>query len=801
MILKQFLTIFICLALLLSLSPALATAQSDNLYNGYTQPTDYVKAPGDEVTIPDSNLEQAIRDNLGKPTGPITEGDLAGITILDANTLGIIDLTGLEYCTNATKLYIEENQISNLSPLSGLTHLTHISVHNNQISDLSPLAGLTNLTYLVMQKNQISDLSPLAGLINLTRLTVWDNQVSDLGPIAGLTNLTNLNLGANQLTDISLLSGLTNMTSLHLYDNQITDISALSALTNLTFISLNDCQVIDLSPLATLTSLDQLTIRGNQISDLSSLAALTNLTILRLDFNQISDISPLAGLTNLDQLFLANNQINDLSPLSGLTNLTQLYLYNNQISDLSALTGLTNLTCLHLYYNQISDISSLSGLTNLTVLQLNTNQISDLLPLQGLTNLAELYLNNNQINDLTSLAGLTNIVRLYLNDNQINDLTSLAGLTNLRDLYLDSNGILDVSPLSNMTALGDGSWQWREGVSIHLGLEDNQIADISPLVANGGLDTGDGIDLRDNPLSNDSLTTYIPQLEARDVEVLYDVKYTLSVGKSGNGTVDPSEGTHDYNEGTVVNVTATPDTGCHFVNWTGDTANIDDTNSSNTTITMNDDYSITANFAIDTHTLDPDSTAGGSVTVPGEAGPYTYDYGTVVDIVATANTGWHFINWTGDITTITNPGSSSTTITMNDDYSITANFAIDTHTLDPDSTAGGSVMVPGEAGPYTYDYGTVVNITATPDTGWHFVNWTGDITTITNPGSPSTTITMNDDYSITANFEEHVWSAWYYDTNHDLAISKQEALVAVVDFFDGYITKAQALQVIVLFFA
>jgi len=44
------------------------------------------------------------------------------------------------------------------------------------------------------------------------------------------------------------------------------------------------------------------------------------------------------------------------------------------------------------------------------------------------------------------------------------------------------------------------------------------------------------------------------------------------------------------------------------------------------------------------------------------------------------------------------------------------------------------------------------------------------------------------------------WDPWNYDTNHDGNISKQEALVAVVDFFGGHITKQQALEVIVLFF-
>ena len=67
------------------------------------------------------------------------------------------------------------------------------------------------------------------------------------------------------------------------------------------------------------------------------------------------------------------------------------------------------------------------------------------------------------------------------------------------------------------------------------------------------------------------------------------------------------------------------------------------------------------------------------------------------------------------------------------------------------STAGGSVTTPGE-GTFTYDKGAVVNLVATPDAGSGFVRWAGNVKTIANIGDPTTTITMNGDYSITAHF-------------------------------------------------
>ena len=74
------------------------------------------------------------------------------------------------------------------------------------------------------------------------------------------------------------------------------------------------------------------------------------------------------------------------------------------------------------------------------------------------------------------------------------------------------------------------------------------------------------------------------------------------------------------------------------------------------------------------YTLEISSTGGGSVVIPGE-GAFTYDPGTVVELIAITDTFYNFNKWTGDVGTITNVNSAATSITMNDDYSITADFS------------------------------------------------------------------------------------------------------------------------------
>ncbi len=287
---------------------------------------------GTTVTIPDVNLRAVITDSLGKARGaPITRAEMASLTRLSAPNSNISDLTGLEVATGLTRLEL------------GREFVSGSWVNSNEISDLSPLSGLTNLTYLDLTSNSISDISALSNLTNLTGLFLFSNSISDVSALSNLTNLTYLSLSRNSISDVSALSNLTNLTVLYLYNNSISDVSALSNLTNLTVLYLDNNSISDVSALSNLTNLTELGLRNNSISDVSALSNLTNLTVLYLDNNSISDVSALSNLTNLTVLYLYNNSISDVSALSNLTNLTRLYLDNNNISNIAPLAANTGL--------------------------------------------------------------------------------------------------------------------------------------------------------------------------------------------------------------------------------------------------------------------------------------------------------------------------------------------------------------------------------------------------------------------------------------------------------------------------
>ncbi len=91
------------------------------------------------------------------------------------------------------------------------------------------------------------------------------------------------------------------------------------------------------------------------------------------------------------------------------------------------------------------------------------------------------------------------------------------------------------------------------------------------------------------------------------------------------------------------------------------------------------------------------------------------------------------------------------------------------------STEGGSVTTPGE-GMFTCDEGTVVNLVATPDAGYLFVNWTGNVGTIAAVNNATATITMNGNYSITANFAPYMVAA---GAGHTMGLKADGTVVAV----------------------
>ena len=176
--------------------------------------------PPKVVSIPDPQLAAAIRNTLGlHRNASITQLLIASIKEMRSYRL-IGDLTGLEHATNLVRLYLINNNLTDISPLAGLTQLIKLRLWGGNITDISPLAGLTQLTKLELGYNNITDISPITKLTQLTTLELDSNKITDISPLAELTRLTTLKLFNNNIRDIAPLLKL-NLTSLDIRSNPL----------------------------------------------------------------------------------------------------------------------------------------------------------------------------------------------------------------------------------------------------------------------------------------------------------------------------------------------------------------------------------------------------------------------------------------------------------------------------------------------------------------------------------------------------------------------------------------------------
>jgi uncharacterized repeat protein (TIGR02543 family) len=183
-------------------------------------------------------------------------------------------------------------------------------------------------------------------------------------------------------------------------------------------------------------------------------------------------------------------------------------------------------------------------------------------------------------------------------------------------------------------------------------------------------------------------------------------QHVLTVNIGGSGTVDLNPPGGVYNDGTVVTLEARPGPGYMFAGWGGDlggTANPE-------SLRMSRDRSVTATFVQDSptqqYTLDVTITGNGTINLNPPGG--LYDEGTQVTLQATADPGWIFAGWGGELS-----GSASpVTVLMDADKNVSATF------IQP-STGGGAVKYEETVSGGSSDSGSVSTSTSLKGVAGH----------------------------------------------------------------------------------
>ena len=233
-------------------------------------------------------------------------------------------------------------------------------------------------------------------------------------------------------------------------------------------------------------------------------------------------------------------------------------------------------------------------------------------------------------------------------------------------------------------------------------------------------------------------------------------QYVLTLNYMGAGTVNDVSGSYD--EGTSVNINATPSPHMEFIGWTGD--GVSDPLSPNTDVNMTEDRNVTALFQPRQYELKIEVSEGGEVT-PSGTGNYTHN--SLVDITATALAGFEFSHWEGP--EIDDNESNVTTVRILDNTypkaiftPIEYNFEVKVN----NSTFGRAYIskdgIPTD-GPYLH-LNNPYKIHAKPNPGYFFSHWSSSNDTLfmlESNTSEDTDVNLVADAILFANFDEFTY--------------------------------------------
>ena len=202
-----------------------------------------------------------------------------------------------------------------------------------------------------------------------------------------------------------------------------------------------------------------------------------------------------------------------------------------------------------------------------------------------------------------------------------------------------------------------------------------------------------------------------PYIQDINVSTSQSFTITVSANPTNGGTVS---GGGTYSQGASCTVHASANPGYTFTNWT-ENGNVVSINA-DYTFNVTSNRNLVANFQSQSYniTVSANPTNGGRVSGGG-----TYQQGQQCTVAARANTGYTFTNWTENGNVVSSSLSYQFTVTGN--RTLVANFQAQSYTITAtaDPTTGGTVTGGG-----TFDYGQSCTLTATPATGYTFINWT-----------------------------------------------------------------------------
>ena len=218
--------------------------------------------------------------------------------------------------------------------------------------------------------------------------------------------------------------------------------------------------------------------------------------------------------------------------------------------------------------------------------------------------------------------------------------------------------------------------------------------------------------------------------------------YTIAASAEGCGTISP-RGTIVVDHGSNQIYSIMPNENCHIVDVKVG-GNPVGTPSTYSFDNVTADHTITASFAVDTHTITASAGANGTIS---PLGAVSVDNGSNQPFTITPDTGYQVADVVVDGTSV----GAVTSYSFNNvtaEHTIAASFAADTHTITASAGANGTIS---PLGAVSVDNGSNQPFTITPDTGYQVADVKVDGTSVGAVTSYSFS-NVTEDHTIVASF-------------------------------------------------
>lgn len=272
---------------------------------------------------------------------------------IDNTSVG--DITVIANLPNLYSLNAGNCSIRSIPPLKS-KQINHLDLSRNVIEDISALRTLS-LSTLRLNDNHVSDVSPLAGHHELVGLDISDNQIDDISMLS-FDQIMALAAGNNQIKDFSSLDVARALIELDIRSNPVDVLPDFAKLKNIRALNLKNTNLPSLEPILPLAeTLKKLNVSNNALNSLTGIEKFSKLCALSLMNNEIRSLEDLVGLSSLEYLDVSYNQITDIEPLAPLENLETLNVSNNMIENIDVLNDLPKVKSLAVHNNQIKHSS------------------------------------------------------------------------------------------------------------------------------------------------------------------------------------------------------------------------------------------------------------------------------------------------------------------------------------------------------------------------------------------------------------------------------------------------------------